>query len=73
MSYLGSIGNTMKGSGIAECLQVVYGENAVQHYDFGQGDSESTKRSFSVTKRSPINNHWTTPTRRDHNGRFGRA
>ncbi|KAG1647735.1 hypothetical protein GQR58_030367 [Nymphon striatum] len=31
MSFLGSVGTSMEGSGISECLQMVYGENAVVH------------------------------------------
>ena len=46
MSYLGSIGNTMKGSGIAECLQVVYGENAVQHMISGKAIARALRGHF---------------------------
>ena len=31
MSFLGSIGTLMKGSGILEDLQSVYGKSAVEH------------------------------------------
>lgn len=44
MIYLGSIGKTMKGSGIVECLQVVYGENAVQHMISGKAIARAIRR-----------------------------
>ena len=31
MSFMGSIGKLMKGSGLEELLETVYGENTVQH------------------------------------------
>jgi len=36
MSFLGSIGTVMKGSGLSECLQTIYGENAVTHIETGK-------------------------------------
>ena len=36
MSFLGSIGTSMKESGFSECMQVVRGENVVQHIVSGK-------------------------------------
>ena len=46
MSYLGSIGNSMKGSGISQCLQVVYGENAVKHMVSGKAIARALRGHF---------------------------
>ena len=41
MSFLGSIGNIMDGSGISELLHVVYGENTVKHMMSGKAIARS--------------------------------
>ena len=46
MSYLGSIGNIMKGSGSVEYLQVVYSENAVQHMISGKAITRALRGHF---------------------------
>ena len=46
MSFLGSIGTVMKGSGLQECLQLVYGENAVTHIISGKAVSRALRAHF---------------------------
>ncbi|KAG1670841.1 hypothetical protein GQR58_016642 [Nymphon striatum] len=46
MSFLGSVGTSMEGSGISECLQMVYGENAVVHILSGKAVSRALRAHF---------------------------
>ena len=46
MSFLGSTGTSMKGSGFSECVQVVYGENAVQLIVSGKAIARALKGHF---------------------------
>ena len=46
MSFLGSTGTVMKGSGLQECLQLVYGENAVTHILSGKAVSRAIRAHF---------------------------
>ncbi len=48
MSFMGSIGKMMKGSGLEESLQVVYGENTVQHMMTGKAVSRGLRGHFLV-------------------------
>lgn len=48
MSFLGSIGTLMKGSGLNECLQTIYGENAVTHIESGKAISRALRGHFLV-------------------------
>ena len=48
MSFLGSIGTLMKGSGLTECLQTIYGENAVTHIESGKAVSRALRGHFLV-------------------------
>ena len=43
MSFLGSVGTLMKGSGLSECLQEIYGENAVTHIESGKAVSRALR------------------------------
>ena len=46
MSFVGSIGTLMKGSGFTECLQIIYGENTVIHIESGKAISRSLRGHF---------------------------
>ena len=48
MSFLGSIGTLMKGSGLTECLQTIYGENAVTYVESGKAISRALRGHFLV-------------------------
>lgn len=48
MSFLGSIGTSMKRSGLSECLQVVYGNNVVQHIVSGKAIATAWRTHFLV-------------------------
>jgi hypothetical protein len=48
VSYLGSIGSVMSGSGLAEALQCCYGPNAVQHMMTGKAVSRALRGHFLV-------------------------
>ena len=48
MSFLGSIGTSMKRSGLSECLQVVYGSNVVQHIVSGKATATAWRAHFLV-------------------------
>ena len=41
MRFMASIGTMMKGSGLEESLEIVYGENAVQHMMSGKAVSRA--------------------------------
>ena len=43
MSFIGSVGTLMKGSGISEALHTVYGSNAVEHMLSGKAVSRALK------------------------------
>ena len=43
MSYMGSIGAIMRGSGLEESLQTIYGSNAVDHIISGKAVSSATR------------------------------
>ena len=46
MNFLGSIDTSMKGPGFSECMQVVYGENAVQHIVSGKAIARALRGHF---------------------------
>ena len=46
MSFLGNIGTLMKGSGFSKSMQVVYGENAVQHIVSGKAIARALRGNF---------------------------
>lgn len=46
MSFLGSIGSMMKGSGLEEALENIYGPNAVTHMTSGKAVSRALRRHF---------------------------
>ena len=48
MSFLGSIGKLMAGSGIEELLAEVYAENSVEHMLSGKAVSRSSRGHFLV-------------------------
>ncbi len=48
MSFMGSIGSMMKGSGIEEALEIVYGPNAVTHMISGKAVSRALRGHFLV-------------------------
>jgi len=48
MSFLGTIGHIMSGSGLEELLQVVYAPNAVTHMMSGKAVSRATRGHFLV-------------------------
>ena len=48
MSFLGSIGRVMAGSGLQELLEVIYAENAVQHIFSGKAVSRAIQAHFIV-------------------------
>ena len=48
MSFIGSIGSMMKGSGLEEALETVYGSNAVTHMISGKAISRALRGHFLV-------------------------
>ena len=48
MSFMGSIGSMMKGSGLEEALESVYGPNAVTHMISGKAVSKALRGHFLV-------------------------
>ena len=46
MSFIGSIGHLMKGSGISEVLGTIYGSNAVEHMISGKAVSRALRGHF---------------------------
>lgn len=48
MSFVGSIGQMMKGSGLEEALETVYGPNAVNHMMSGKAISRALRGHFLV-------------------------
>ena len=46
MSFLGSIGSMIKGSGLEEALEQVYGPNAVAHMMTGKAVSRALHGHF---------------------------
>lgn len=48
MSFMGSIGSMMKGSGLEEALETVYGPNAVTHMISGKAVSRALRGHFLV-------------------------
>ena len=44
--FLGSIGTLMKGSGISEALQTVYGKNAVEYLMIGKAATRAIRGHF---------------------------
>jgi len=52
MSFLGSIGSMMKGSGLEEALEQVYRPNAVMHMMFGKPVSRALCGHFLVESAS---------------------
>ena len=48
MSFMGSIGSMMKGFGLEEALETVYGPNAVAHMISGKAISRSLRGHFLV-------------------------
>ena len=48
MSFMGSIGKMMKGSGLEESLETVYGENTVQHMMTGKAVPRALRGHFLV-------------------------
>lgn len=49
MSFIGSVGHLMKGSGISEVLGTIYGENAVEHMLSGKAVSRALRGHFIVS------------------------
>lgn len=47
MSFLGSLGTMMAGSGLTERSETIYGSNFVVHYDVCEG-------SVNISKRPPL-------------------
>ena len=48
MNFIGSIGSVMKGSGLEEALETVYGANAVSHMISGKAVSRALRGHFLV-------------------------
>ena len=48
MSFIGSIGSVMKGSGLEEALETAYGHNSVTHMISGKAISRALKGHFLV-------------------------
>lgn len=48
MSFMGSIGSMMKGSGLEEALETVYGSNAVNHIISGKAVSRALRGHFLI-------------------------
>ena len=59
MSFLGSIGASMKASGLEEALEVVYGKNTVPHMISGKAISRAIRGHFLV--ESALVCHLMTP------------
>ena len=54
-SFLGSVGTSMKGSGLSECMQMVYGENTMIHILSGKSISRSLRAHFLVQSALMLN------------------
>ncbi len=48
MSFMGSVGSMMKGSGLEEALETVHGPNAVVHMISGKAVSRALRGHFLV-------------------------
>ena len=48
MSFCGSIGSIMSGSGLAEALNTVYGKDVVKHITSGKAIARSLRANFMV-------------------------
>ena len=48
MSFLGSLGTMMRGSGLSECLEMIYGANAVKHIWTGKAIARALRGHFIV-------------------------
>jgi len=48
MSFIGSIGSVMKGSGLEEALETAYGHNSVTHMISGKAISRALRGHFLV-------------------------
>ena len=48
MSFLGSIGSVMKGSGLSDVLETVYGPNAVVHMTSGKAVARALRGHYLV-------------------------
>ena len=48
MSFIGSIGHMMKGSGLEEALEMIYGPNAVNHMMAGKAISRALRGHFLI-------------------------
>ena len=48
MSFLGSIGHLMAGSGLKELLELIYAPNAVQHMLSGKSVSRALRGHFII-------------------------
>ena len=48
MSYMGSLGTVMWGSGLSEALQEIYGTNAVKHVISGKAIGRALRGHFLV-------------------------
>ena len=46
MSFLGSVGTVMRGSGLTEAFQAIYGSNAVEHIMTGKAVSRALRAHF---------------------------
>ncbi|KAG1656137.1 Solute carrier family 35 member G1 [Nymphon striatum] len=55
MSFLGSVGTVMKGSGLSECLQTIYGENSVTHIMSGKAVSRALRSHFLLQSALCLN------------------
>ena len=49
MSFLGSIGKLMEGSGLTELLETIYGSNTVKHIMTGKAYARALRATFSNT------------------------
>lgn len=49
MSFLGTIGELMGGSGIEEALQIVYAENTIPHMLTGKAYSRALRGHFLIS------------------------
>ena len=46
MSFLGSLGTMMRGSGLSECSEMIYGANAVKHILTGKAIVRALRGHF---------------------------
>ena len=51
MNFLGAVGYLMNGTGLKDILQVIYGENAVQHVLTGKAVQRAIRGHLLVNKR----------------------